>query len=293
MKVFGYRCSMASTLIAAIIATGTLIFGLPMAVVAQDNPVMKRVEALDWKYASTPGNIAGKATVKLDGGLRYLDATNTSEFLKLNGNLPASNMFTVATKNLNWFSVFKFVDEGYVKDDEKIDADALLNTLKENNVNSAEERKKRGLPGLFLEGWFIAPHYDSETKRLEWATLLRDDKGEKLVNFSTKILGRTGHMDVILVSDPQNLETDSKEFKNALKGFDYVQGERYSEWKQGEKVAAYGLGALVLGGAAAIATKKGFWALLAGLFAAGWKIIAGLAVAGLAGLGSLFKKKKS
>ena len=293
MKMFGYRCSMASTLIAAIITTGTLIFGLPMAVVAQDNPVMKRVEALDWKYTSTPGNIAGRATVNLDGGLRYLDATNTSEFLKLNGNLPASNMFTVATKNLNWFSVFKFVDEGYVKDDEKIDADALLTTLKENNVSSAEERKKRGLPGLFLEGWFIAPRYDSETKRLEWATLLRDDKGEKLVNFSTKILGRTGHVDVILVSDPQSLESDIKEFKGALKGFDYVPGERYSEWKQGEKVAAYGLGALVLGGAAAIATKKGFWALLAGLFAAGWKIVAGLAVAGLAGLGSLFKKKKS
>lgn len=98
-------------------------------------------------------------------------------------------------------------------------------------------------------------------------------------------------MDVILVSDPQNLESDIKEFKQALKGFDYVPGERYSEWKQGEKVAAYGLGALVLGGAAAVATKKGFWALLVGLVTAGWKLIAGLVVAGLAGLGSLFKKK--
>ena len=42
-------------------------------------------------------------------------------------------------------------------------------------------------------------------------------------------------------------------------------------------MAAYGLGALVLGGAAAVATKKGFWALLVSLFAAGWKLIAGLA----------------
>jgi uncharacterized membrane-anchored protein len=291
VKLFSlFVFSMCQRSSAAVVASLCLLL-MPMAGFAQDNPIMKKVEALDWKYASTPGNIAGKATIKLDDGLRFLDSKNTSEFLTLNGNLPQPNMFTVATKTLSWFSVFKFLDEGYVKDDEKIDADGLLKTLKENNVASSEERKKRGLPGLFLEGWFIAPRYDVDTKRLEWATLLRSDGGEKVVNFSTKILGRGGHMDVVLVSDPQNLEADIKEFKGALRGFEYVPGERYAEWKPGEKVAAYGLGALVLGGAAAVATKKGFWALLAGLFAAGWKLIAGLAVAALAGLGSLFKKK--
>ena len=268
------------------------LIGLPTISVAQDDTVFKKVQALDWKYASSPGNIAGKATIKLDDGLRFLDSINTSEFLTLQGNLPQSNLFTVATKNLSWFSVFKFVDEGYVKDDEKIDADALLNTLKENDVLAAAERKKRGLPGLFLEGWFIAPRYDRETKRLEWATLLRTDSGEKVINFSTKILGRRGHTDVVLVSDPSNLEKDIREFKTALKGFDYVLNEGYSEWKQGDKVAEYGLGALVLGGAAAIATKKGLWAILGGLLAAGWKVAAGLAVAALAGIGSLFKAKK-
>lgn len=267
------------------------LIGLPTISRAQDDTVFRKVQALDWRHASSPGNIAGKATIKLDDGLRFLDSTNTSEFLTLQGNLPSSNLFTVATKNLSWFSVFKFVEEGYVKDDEKIDSDNLLKRLKENNVLSAEERKKRALPGLFLEGWFIAPQYDRETKRLEWATLLRTDSGEKVINFSTKILGRRGHTDVVLVSDPSNLEKDIREFKTALKGFDYVPNEGYSEWKQGDKVAEYGLGALVLGGAAAIATKKGLWAVLAGLLTAGWKIVAGIGVAALAGIGSLFKKK--
>ncbi len=257
----------------------------------QENPIVKKIQALPWKSAPDTADLAGKATVKLDGGLRYLDAPNTSEFLTLQGNLPRPNTYTVAAKNLTWFSIFKFVDEGYVQDDEKIDADALLKALKENNVLASEERKKRNLPGLFLEGWFISPRYDPDTKRLEWATLLKTESGEKVVNFSTKILGRRGHMDAILVSDPQNLDADIKEFKGALKTFDYVAGERYSEWKQGEKVAAYGLGALVLGGAAAVATKKGFWALLGGFLAAGWKLIAGLAVAAMAAIGSIFKKK--
>jgi uncharacterized membrane-anchored protein len=269
------------------------LVALPTMGIAQDDTIFKKIQALEWKYVSAPGNIAGKATIKLDGGLRFLDSSNTSEFLTLQGNLPNSSLFTVAATNLSWFSVFKFVDEGYVKDDEKIDPDALLKILKENDAQATAERKKRGLPGLFLEGWFISPRYDRETKRLEWATLLRTDSGEKIINFSTKILGRHGHTDVILVSDPSSLDKDIGEFKIALKGFAYVPNEGYSEWKPGDKVAEYGLGALVLGGAAAIATKKGLWALLSGLIVAGWKIAAGLAVAALAGIGSLFKRKKS
>lgn len=258
---------------------------------SQENAIIQKIQALSWKDTATPGNIAGKATFKLDGGLRLLDAPNTSEFLTLQGNLPQANSYTVAKRNFEWFSVFSFAPEGYVVDDEKIDADALLKALKERNAQSESERKSKGLPSLFLEGWFISPRYDEITKRLEWATLLRTDRGEKSVNFSTKILGRNGHMSVILVSDPEHLNVDIKEFKSALNGFEFVQGERYAEWKQGDKVAEYGLGALVLGGAAAVATKKGLWAVLGGLLAAGWKILAGLAVVAVAGLGSFFKKK--
>ena len=259
---------------------------------AQNDSDFKRIQALDWKLSPSQGAISGKATIKLDGGLRFLNADSTNEFLTLQGNLPTTNTFTVAASDLRWFSVFSFVEEGLVPDDEKIDVDGLLETLKANNLSSSAERKKRGLPGLFLEGWFIPPRYDQESKRLEFATLLRTDSGEKTTNFSTKLLGRRGYMNVILVSSPQSLESDIKEFKQALKGYDFVQGERYSEWKQGDKVAAYGLGALVLGGAAAVATKKGLWAVLGGLVAAGWKVAAGLFIAALAGLGSIFKKKK-
>ena len=258
-----------------------------------DDTVAKKVRALDWKTAPDLGQIAGKATINLDNHLGFLDATNTSQFLTLLGNLPQTNSYTVSASDMHWFSIFRFKDEGYVKDDEKIDADALLKTLKENNLAAQDERKKRNLPGLLLEGWAIPPRYDPATKRLEWATLLRTDSGDKTVNFSTKILGRRGHMDVVLVSSPETLEKDIVEFKTSLKGFDYVAGERYSEWTQGDKVAAYGLGALVLGGAAALATKKGLWAVIGGFLAAAWKLVAGVAIAAIAGMKKLFSKKET
>ena len=138
----------------------------------------------------------------------------------------------------------------------------------------------------------MPPHYDIDTKRLEWGVRLRTDRDEKLVNYTSRLLGRTGVMSAVLVSEPQSLDADIRDFKTVLKNFSYNAGESYAEFKSGDKVAEYGLAALILGGAAAVATKKGFWAVIAGFFAAFWKLIAGVVVAAIAGLGSIFKKKQ-
>lgn len=274
----------------AILAATTLAIGLG-ASAQQDEGA--QIRALNWVQAPGKGEIAGKATIGLDGGFGFLGAADTNKFMQLTGNLPRRDSYTIASAEEGWFAVFDFVDDGYVKDNETIDAKALMEVLKENNKRGEEERKARGLSSLVLDGWFIAPRYDTENKRLEWATLLHSPDGQQTVNYSTKLLGRSGHTSVILVSDPKTMESDIRAFKTALASFEYVPGERYSEWKEGDKVAAYGLGALVLGGAAAAATKKGFWAVIAGALGAFWKVIVGVALAALAGIGSLFKKKSS
>jgi uncharacterized membrane-anchored protein len=65
-------------------------------------------------------------------------------------------------------------------------------------------------------------------------------------------------MHAILVSSPDRLSHDVAEFKTALVDYAFVPGERYAEFRAGDRVAEYGLAALVLGGAAAVATKSGF-----------------------------------
>jgi uncharacterized membrane-anchored protein len=50
------------------------------------------------------------------------------------------------------------------------------------------------------------------------------------------------------------------QFNTGLSGFDFKQGQRYTEFHQGDKMATYGLPALVVGGAAAVATKAGVFA---------------------------------
>ncbi len=242
---------------------------------------------LNWQMAPAVGKIGDKGEFKITEPLLFLDAGDTDRFLQLNGNLPQTSSYTIATKNSSWFGVLRFNNEGYIKDDEKIDADALLASLKESNQRGNEERKKQGLQTMVLEGWYFPPRYDNETKRLEWGTKLRSENDQSTtVNVTTKILGRSGYISAILVSDPQSLEKDLVDFKSALKNFDYVSGEKYSEWKDGDRVAAYGLGALVLGGAAAVATKKGGLKLI--LLA-----VVGAAAAVWAGIKKWFARNKT
>jgi uncharacterized membrane-anchored protein len=215
------------------------------------------MNSLAWQTHPSVGVIGSEAQIRLTNDFRFLDAPNTNSFVQLNGNPAITNAYTVAPKSLDWFAIFEFDPIGYVKDDEKIDPDDLLKTLQEQNVRGTEERKRLGLPVLHLTGWFVAPHYDVETKRLEWGTRLVADDGSITVNYSIRILGRGGVIRAILVSDPSSLEQDTKAFRVALKGFDFVQGHRYAEFRSGDKVAEYGLAALIVGGAAAAAAKTG------------------------------------
>ena len=240
---------------------------------------IREMQALAWQRGPTEGRLGTTATVKVREGQAFLDGPNTRRFLELNQNPPRDNHYTLVGGDEAWFAVFFFEASGYVKDDEKLDPDALLKSMKDTDQASNDERKRLGMPPLHTDGWHVAPHYDLNTRRLEWATRLRTDDGQQTVNYTIRILGRRGVMRATLVSSPQTLDRDIKDFKTVLTGYDFVAGERYAEWVAGDRVAEYGLAALVLGGAAAVATKTGFGKaigkfLIVGVVAAGGAILA-------------------
>ena len=146
---------------------------------------------------------------------------------------------------------------------------------------------------MTILGWRFQPRYDKQNKLLEWAFLAKEDKSNsQIINYNTRLLGRTGVMEVVLVADPEILDTAVAAFKDTIKGYNFVPGERYAEYRQGDRIAEFGLAALIAGGAAAVATKKGFWAALVGFFVAAKKLIIAAVIGLLAWIGSLFKRKK-
>jgi len=246
------------------ICAALLVVALVLAgpVGAQPSPeseqILRELRALTWQEGPTEGHLGSVATVKVPQGLAFLDAANTRRFLELNQNPPRDNHYTLAMPDLSWFAIFFFEDSGYVKDDEKLDAGVLLKTIQERDKRSNDERKRLNMPGLHTVGWHVPPHYDAATKRLEWGLRLQGDDGKTVVNYTIRILGRRGVMHATLVSDPASLDKDMAAFKDTLGGYGFTPGERYAEFKSGDRVAEYGLAALVLGGGAAVAVKSGF-----------------------------------
>ena len=256
----------------------------------QQSKAEQVLRSLAWQKGPTEARIGDKATIQVPAGYVFLDDGNTKKFLELAGNPPRDGHYLFAPQSLDWFSVFSFDETGYVKDDEKIDPDELLRVIKEGDKPGNEERKRLGMSAIYTDGWHVAPHYDLDTKRLEWGIRLRNEAGQPGINYTARILGRSGVMSAVLVSDPQSLNKDMAAFKDALKNFKYVPGQTYAEFKQGDKVAAYGLAALVVGGAAAAAAKAG---LFKGLGKFLWVAIAAGIAAVWGGIRALLRRRRT
>jgi uncharacterized membrane-anchored protein len=182
---------------------------------------------------------------------------------------------------------FEYDDVGYVKDDDKdkLDADKLMKAIRAGNDEGNKERKRHGNPPLIIVGWEQEPKYDEQTHNLTWA-IRATSEGQPILNYNTRLLGRKGVMEVVLVCDPENLTTILPTFNNLLADHKFNSGESYAEYKPGDRVAKYGLGALVLGGAAVGAAKLGLLAWLGVFLKKGWKAI----VVALVAVAAVFKK---
>jgi uncharacterized membrane-anchored protein len=219
----------------------------------------------------------------------FIGKGDAQKFLEITENIPSGEEEGILTaEELGWFVIFSFDDVGYVKDDEKdkLDAAKMLQSIQEATAEANEERKRRGWGTMDIVGWVAPPHDDNETHNLEWSFKGKDDRGFEVVNQHTRYLGRRGVMQVELVAGTDKLNATLPEFKKAMGGFAYTKENDYRAFVQGDKVAEYGLTALVIGGAAAAAAKTGLLKGLWKLILAFWKVIA----IGIAALGGLLKR---
>ncbi len=279
---------------AALIAIGyqCLADEAPASQDAAQTELRQKLGALHWVNGPQKVQLFGNASLQVPADYLFLDQAETAKLQALQHNLSSGKEYFFAPKGGSWEVFFSYSDDGYVKDDEKIDAAALLKNIEENTVAGNKTRRDRGWDEMQVVGWQTAPHYDTQTNRLEWAI---DGKNLRtngtVVNFNTRILGRGGVMSAVLVSSPDNLDEAIADFKSTLTGLEYLPGQRYAEYKPGDKIAKYGLAALITGGAAAIAVKTGLWKVILGGLVAGWKFIAAAAVAIFGGLARRFKRK--
>ena len=265
-----------------------LALGASLAVAADSGQdVGAEMQKLPWQAGPGTGDVGSRSKIQIPDGARLLPESSGSRFLELTGNLPEPGD-TVLVRD-HWWATLSFEESGYVKDDEKLDPDELLAAMRKNEERGNEERSKRGIPTLVNEGWVVQPHYDPATKYLEYGVRLRaSDNPRPVVNYTMRLLSRRGYETVTLVTTPETLQADVQDLHKVLDGFNFNPGETYGEFRAGDHVAEFGLGALVLGGAAAAAMKAGWFKGLLAALVAGWKFVAAAVVAGFAGIKRLF-----
>ena len=257
----------------------------------QEQQLFHEINQLHWIEGPAQVEVGTNATFDVPAGYRYIGPMDTVRFMELNQNLPPPDGTTAfAPDNFSWFATFTYVDSGHVPDNDKPDADSVLQELKSNQAIANKELAARGWPTMHVIGWKYPPFYDTGTNNLSWAVDLSSSDGGEVINYNTRLLGRTGYTAVTLVADPNNLAQEFGQFKSAITGYQYLPAQTYQAFKPGDKVAKYGLAALITGGAVAVAVKTGLWKIIAGALVAGWKFIAAAIVALLASITRFFKR---
>jgi len=186
-----------------------------------------------------------------------------------------------------WGIIVSYEDRGYVKEDEadKLGDAQLLKQIREMVQASNERRTKAGYPSVELIGWATPPRYDKATHKMYWAKEFKfGDSSENTLNYDIRILGRRGVLVLSAVATMDKLHEIETATPEILGMVDFKEGNRYIDFNSStDKVATYGLAAMVAGGVLAkVGAFKGLIPLLLGMK----KLI----IVAFAGVAAFFKR---
>jgi uncharacterized membrane-anchored protein len=219
---------------------------------------------------------SGLAKIKLPPGFRYLDGKDAQTVLSKIWSNPDSGSHTLGMLVPTgadllgrdaWVVVITYDEDGYVKDNDalKINYDDLLKKMKDGIRDASKERQKQGYGSMELVGWAEPPRYDAATHKLYWAKELKfDGSAEDTLNYNIRMLGRRGVLVLNAVAGMDQIDAVKQAAPSILSMVDFQEGHRYADFNAStDKVATYGIAALVAGGILAkVGAFKGLIALL-------------------------------
>jgi uncharacterized membrane-anchored protein len=236
--------------------------------------VLRLVKSLKYRQGEIDLN-GGLARLNVPKEFNYLGPDDAETVLvKLWGNPPSETkpLGMLMPANLTpldtncWVVTIDYSEDGYVKDSDanKINYDDLLKQMQKGIAENNEERKKQGYPAIHLVGWAATPRYDAATHKLYWAKDLRfDGEDGDTLNYNIRMLGRHGVLELNAVASLDQFSEIDKQTPQILGMVDFKEGNRYADFDpKTDKVAKYGIAALVAGGALAAAAKFGLLKVL-------------------------------
>ena len=284
------RTKLAAAVLAALLCAPAMADEKPAEKISEQ----QFLSSLQYRSGDVALGDAG-ATLHVKPGFRYLGHDVARKVLEdYWGNPPDDDVLGLLVPDNaalgadhSWAVVVTYADEGHVSDEDaaKVDYDQVMKEMKESAAEANAERKEQGYSAVDIVGWAQPPRYDAASKRIYWARELDfKDAAAHTLNYDIRVLGREGYLSMNAVADMADMNMVQAGMGQVLPMAEFDAGKRYADYQPGkDKLAAYGLAALVGGG---IAAKAGLFAKLGVFLLAFKKVI----IAGVVGVGALAKK---
>jgi uncharacterized membrane-anchored protein len=270
----------------------------------EDAQLKAKLEGINYQQGDIRLPVAG-LTIHTGKEFYYLDAKDTKTVaVDFWGNPPgvvtgALGMIFPAkyipAENVAWGSLITYQDEGHINDSDasKLNYDDLLRDMKAATEENNAERKRQGYKTLTLVGWASPPFYDQVNHRLHWARdLVGEGSDTHSLNYSVRLLGRTGTLSMNFVSDLGQLDEIKAAIPDVMTLATFGADQSYSDYRDGDKVAAYGIAGLIAAGAGVkLAAKAGLIAIGLAFLKKGWIVVVLFGSAILGWIRKLFGKR--
>ena len=287
-----------------IILLALLVFGsfqttsiaLETEIIKDEEKWGEKQSTLDWKNFEekefmAPVEGAG-GSIKIDSSEIFLTGNDVNQYAYWTWGTPDYSLMLIRSGADTIY--IEYEGGGYVSIDDwkNVDTNAMIKELNDNAKTVVQDRKAKNLPYATKFSWVHKPQLDRQKNMVYYAYKVEWSDDNLSLESLSLVLGRKGYTTVTFVTrydENISLAAASKRNKDKSSTFIYNEGEMYSNFKTGDKIAAVGIGALLATTLGVKALKPGLLVGLALLLKKFWFII----LLPLAFIGKLFSSKSN
>lgn len=222
---------------------------------------------VNWIPGPQKISVGSYADILVPQGYAWADAQTARVMLEsVNDPAPDDLIGVLAENSGKWWAVVEFKPVGYLKgaNSETLDAQSILkDVLKVEN----DRRTSDGVPLVSSLTWESTPVYHAQSHSLSWSIDVNDGSS-KGVNQGMAFLGRHG---VLQITDVQPYPAaDTTSLPTLAGNITFKDGEHYTDYQAGDKLAQLGLAGIVSGQTGENVASTGFGGATAAWIYAGF-----------------------
>ena len=225
--------------------TVSIVFNLGLlSSTAEEPAAAAKPDPVNWVTGPATGALRDFADINVPEGYRFATEDQARILFRMNNQAAPPELAGVLTPvSGKWLIVFKYAQLGYLKEEDRVDALAIMTGMRQKVQRQNELMARPGANMITMLDWEKEPDYNRGEHTLEWAIRAQTPAGTS-VNHIYCALGRNGVLSAILVQ-PRQLLADAVPMKQLMSGITFRAGYGYADYRGGDAVSTRNLASLI------------------------------------------------